>query len=144
MDHGGERETLRVGASLDIPVDEIVVRYDTSGGPGGQHANRAQTRVELVFDVAASPSLDDVQRSRLIGKLGPVVTAGAADSRSRARNRELAFERLAAKLAAALHVDPPRRATRPTKASRTRRLDSKRRVSQRKSLRRRPPTNDDR
>jgi ribosome-associated protein len=123
-----------------IPLDEIAFRYETSGGAGGQHANRSHTRVELTFDAEASPSLSAAQRERILGKLGRVVSAGSADSRSQTRNRELALERLGKKLAAALHVDPPRRPTRPTKASTQRRLDAKRRTGERKLLRRRPPT----
>jgi ribosome-associated protein len=134
------RETLRVNPAVRIPLDEITFRYETSGGAGGQHANRSHTRVELTFDVEASASLGAAQRQRIIGKLGRVVSAGAADSRSQTRNRELALERLGKKLAAALHVDPPRRPTRPSKASTQRRLDAKRQTSERKQLRRRPPT----
>jgi ribosome-associated protein len=133
-----ERETLRVTSSLRIPVDEIAVRYETSGGAGGQHANRSHTRVELAFDIAASRALSDAQRDRIVAKLGRVVRTGAADSRSQTRNRELAFERLAAKLADALHVDPVRRPTRPTKGSVVRRLDAKRQAGERKAMRRRP------
>jgi ribosome-associated protein len=98
--------------------------------------------VELTFDAAASPSLSAAQRERIVRKLGRVVGAGAADSRSQSRNRELALERLTKKLAAALHVDPPRRPTRPTKSSVRERLDSKRQAGERKLLRR-PPTLDD-
>jgi len=135
-----ERETLRVSAAVRIPLDEIAFRNETSGGAGGQHANRSHTRVELTFDAGASPSLSAAQRERILTKLGRVVGAGAADSRSQTRNRELALERLGKKLAAALHVDPPRRPTRPTKASTQRRLDAKRQTGERKLLRRRPAT----
>lgn len=137
-----ERDTLRVTASVRIPIDEIGVRFETSGGAGGQHANRAHTRVELSFDVAASTALGDAQRQRIIAKAGPVVRAHAADSRSQTRNRELALERLATKLAAALHVDPVRRPTRPTKGSVRRRLDTKRQAGERKAMRRRPSIDD--
>lgn len=132
------RETLRVTASVRVPLEDIAVRYETSGGAGGQHANRSHTRVELSFDVRASTALSEAQRDRVVAKLGPVVRAGAADSRSQARNRELALERLGAKLAEALHVDPTRRPTRPTKGSVRRRLDAKRQAGERKVLRRRP------
>ncbi len=142
MPDRAERDLLRVTASVHIPIEEIIVRYDTSGGPGGQHANRSNTRVELTFDVSASTSLSEAQRARIISKLGAVVGAGAADSRSQTRNREVAFDRLRTKLAEALHVDPPRRATRPTKASKSRRLDTKRRAGERKQLRRRPTDSD--
>jgi ribosome-associated protein len=133
-----ERDTLRVTASVRIPLEEIAVRYETSGGAGGQHANRSHTRVELSFDVAASTAFSYAQRERVLAKLGPVVRTGAADSRSQSRNRELALERLAAKLAVALHVEPTRRPTRPTKASVRRRLDAKRQAGERKAMRRRP------
>lgn len=139
MSGDGERDTLRVGPGVRIPLDEVDLRYETSGGAGGQHANRSRTRVEVRFDVGASPSLSKVQRDQVLSRLGPVVSAVAADSRSQTRNRELALERLATKLGAALHVDPPRRPTRPTKGSVRRRLDTKRQMSERKALRRRPP-----
>ena len=134
------REVLRVGPSLSIPLAEITFRYETSGGAGGQHANRSHTRVEVTFDAGASPSLSEAQRERIIGRLGRVVGTGAADSRSQTRNRELALERLATKVRDALHVDPPRRPTRPSKASIRRRLDAKRQVGERKQLRKRPTT----
>lgn len=135
------REVLEVSRSLRIPLSEITIRATTSGGPGGQHANRSQTRIDVRFDVAGSASLGPRQRARLLERLGPVVQAVAGDERSQARNRQLALDRLAAKLADALKVDTPRRATRPTLGSVTRRLDSKRRQSQRKQQRR--PTHDD-
>lgn len=135
-------DVLRVSRSLAIPLDEIEVRATTSGGPGGQHANRSQTRIEVRLDLAAATSLGPRQRARLMERLGPVVRAGAGDERSQAQNRRLAFERLAAKLAAALRVDPPRRPTRPTGGSVARRLESKRHQAQRKTQRRRP-TDDD-
>ena len=136
------RETLRVTASVRVPLDEIATRYETSGGAGGQHANRSHTRVELSFDVATSTAFSDAQRERILAKLGPVVRTGAADSRSQTRNRELALERLAGKLAEALHVDPVRRPTRPTKGSVRRRLDAKRQAGERKAMRRRPSIDD--
>jgi ribosome-associated protein len=138
---GVERDVLRVNPSLSIPLAEITFRYETSGGAGGQHANRSHTRVELTFDAAASPSLSAEQRERIITELGHAVGAGAADSRSQSRNRDLALDRLARKLRDALHVDPPRRPTRPSKASIRRRLDAKRKVGERKQLRK-PPTTD--
>lgn len=141
MSDDAERATLRVGPTVRIPLDEIAFRYETSGGAGGQHANRSHTRVEVTFDAEVSPSLSAAQRARILTQLGAVVGAGAADTRSQARNRELALERLGKKLAAALHVDPPRRPTRPTTASTQRRLDAKRRTGERKLLRR-PPTPD--
>ncbi len=134
----GDRAVLRVSSSLAIPLDELTWRFSRSGGPGGQHANTADTRVEVRFDVAGSPSLGPRQRARLLERLGPEVRAMAADERSQARNRERALERLADRLAGALRVEPPRRATRPTAASVERRLESKRRQAGRKLARRRP------
>lgn len=118
---------------------EAELRTSRSSGPGGQHANVTDSRVEAVFDVAASAVLGDAQKARVTERLGPRVTAVAQDARSQARNRELALERLRERLAAALHVPRQRRPTRPTKASRVRRLDAKKRTSQRKQDRRRPP-----
>lgn len=106
---------------------ELEWRFTGSGGPGGQHANTSNTRVELVFDVENSPSLGPHQRTRLLEKLGPVVRVVASDERSQARNRHLALERLRAKLADGLHVPTTRRPTRPTAGSRQRRLETKQR-----------------
>jgi ribosome-associated protein len=131
-------DVLRVNRSLVIPLDELTFRYSRSGGPGGQHANTADTRVEVVFDIAASPSLGPRQRARLLDRFGAEVRAVASDERSRARNRDLAVRRLAARIADALHVDRPRTATRPTRGSVERRLEDKRRRSARKADRRRP------
>lgn len=133
---------LRVSRSLVIPLEEIQIRATTSGGPGGQHANRSQTRIDVRFDVAESQSLGPIQRSRLLERVGRTVRAGASDERSQSRNRELALKRLAEKLAVALKVDTPRRPVRPTRASVTRRLDDKRRRSERKAGRRRPTDED--
>lgn len=133
-------DDLRVNARVTIPGEEIEVRFSTSGGPGGQHANKAATRVELRFDAAASPSLRADPKERIVSRLGPVVRVVVDDERSQARNRVLARERLAARLASALHVDPPRRPTRPSRGSVRRRLDAKRRRSETKANRRRPPT----
>jgi ribosome-associated protein len=127
---------------VSIPLGEIDVSFSPSGGPGGQHANRSATRVELRFDVAASPSLGPRQRQRIVEALGDVVLVSVDDERSQLRNRTIAYERLATRLAAALHVDPPRRPTRPTRASKQRRVESKRRRSDIKSQRRRPSTYD--
>lgn len=134
----GDRAVLRVSSSLTIPLEELSWRFSRSGGPGGQHANTADTRVEVRFDVATSPSLGPRQRARLLDRLGPEVRVVAADERSQARNRERALERLAGRLAAALRVETPRRATRPTAASVERRLEAKRRRADRKAARRRP------
>lgn len=135
-------EELRVNERLSLPLAEIELRASRSSGPGGQHANVTASRVEAVFDVEASATLDERQRARLRERLGPVVTAVAQDARGQARNRELALERLAAKLAAGLRVQRKRRPTRPTKASRRRRLEQKRRTGERKRTRR-PPSFDE-
>ena len=121
---------------------EVELRASRSSGPGGQHANVTASRVEAVFDVRASSALDEAQRTRLAARLGPVVTAVAQDARGQARNRELALERLAAKIASGLTVPRRRRSTRPTRASRERRLDQKKRAGERKRGRRRPPLED--
>jgi ribosome-associated protein len=128
-----------VSPTLVIPLAELGWRFSRSGGPGGQHANTADTRVEVRFDVAASPSLGPRQRARLLERIGPEVRVAASDERSQARNRDLALRRLADRLRDALRVDPPRRATRPTRASVQRRLKDKRRQADRKAGRRRPP-----
>jgi ribosome-associated protein len=130
---------LRVDERLSLPLAEIELRTSRSSGPGGQHANVTASRVEAVFDVEASATLADAQRARLLERLGPVVTAVAQDARSQSRNRELALERLAAKIAAGLRVRRKRRATKPTKASRRRRLEQKRRTGEKKRGRRQPP-----
>ncbi len=127
---------LRITPSVSIPLAEVQWRADPSGGPGGQHANRTASRVEVSFDVAASTALDAGQRARLLDRLGPVVRAAAGDSRSQAANRARALDRLRSKLAAALAVTPPRRPTAPGAAARQRRLDEKRRRSALKRQRR--------
>ncbi|HXX89798.1 MAG TPA: alternative ribosome rescue aminoacyl-tRNA hydrolase ArfB [Acidimicrobiales bacterium] len=126
------RAVLRVTRSLAIPLDELRWHFSASGGPGGQHANKASTRVEVVFDVASSPSLGPRQRARLLEEVGPVVRIVAREHRSQAMNREEAVRRLAARLADALRTRPVRRATAPTAASRARRLEDKRRQGERK------------
>ena len=122
--------------SCTIPLAELRWRYSRSGGPGGQHANTSDTKVEVLFDVASSPSLGPRQRERLLGKLGPEVRVVAADERSQLRNRAIALERLRERLAEALRVETPRRPTKPTRASKVRRVDAKRRRSETKRLRR--------
>lgn len=131
-------DDLRVTRSVRIPRSELEVRFRTSGGPGGQHANKAATRVELTFDAAGSPSLLPRQRERVVERLGEVVRVVVDDERSQLRNRALAEERLVARLASALHVDPPRRATRPSRGAKERRLQSKKLRSQTKANRQRP------
>jgi ribosome-associated protein len=127
-----------VNEELSLPLAEIEFRASRSSGPGGQHANVTASRIEAVFDVEASPTLSDEQRTRLLEKLGDRVSAVAQDARSQARNRELALERLREKLAAGLVRPKKRRPTRPSRAAKERRLEQKRRTSQRKSQRRRP------
>jgi ribosome-associated protein len=120
----------------------VELRTSRSSGPGGQHANVTASRVEAVFDVEASAALDEQQRARLVGRLGPVVTAVAQDARGQARNRELALERLAEKIAGGLAVPKRRRATRPTRGAKERRLEGKRRTAERKRARRKPAEED--
>ena len=121
-----------------IPVSEITLRASRSSGPGGQHANVTASRIEAVFDAGGSNLLTATQRQRIIKKIGPTVTAVAQDARSQARNRDLALERLESKLAGALAVPRRRRATRPTRSSKQKRLDSKRRRAETKRSRGRP------
>lgn len=118
---------LRVSRSLAVPLDELSWRFSASGGPGGQHANTSNTRAEVRFDVAGSPSLGPRQRARLLERLGPEVRVVAADERSQARNRTLALDRLRRRLADALRTEAPRRPTRPTASSQRRRVQVKRR-----------------
>jgi ribosome-associated protein len=132
-------DLLRIDERLSLPLSEVELRTSRSSGPGGQHANVTASRVEAVFDVEASASLDDAQRARLLERLGPVVTAVAQDARGQARNRELALERLAARIATGLRVRRKRRPTRPSRAARQRRLEQKRRTGERKRGRRTPP-----
>ena len=127
---------------MQVPVDEVVVKVSRSGGPGGQHANTSETRVELAWDVVTSAALSDDQRALLLERLGRVVRAVAEDTRSQARNRDIAFERLGAKVDAALVVARRRRATRPSRGSVQRRLEAKKRTSERKRNRRAPPPDD--
>jgi ribosome-associated protein len=134
-------DILRVSEELSIPLAEIELRPSRSSGPGGQHANVTASRIEAVFDVAASESLTQGQRERLRERLGERVTAVAQDARSQARNREIALERLREKLAAGVRRPKPRRATKPSRAARERRLEQKRRTSKRKAQRR-PPRDD--
>jgi ribosome-associated protein len=132
-------EELRINERLSLPLAEIELRTSRSSGPGGQHANVTASRVEAVFDVEASQALDEAERSRLLERLGPVVTAVAQDARGQSRNRELALQRLAQKLAAGLRVPRKRRPTRPSRASKQRRLEQKRRTAEKKRRRGRPP-----
>ena len=124
--------------SVVVPRSEIELRTSRSSGPGGQHAQKSETRVEAVFDVESSTALTDAQKRRVLAKVGPVLRAVAQDERSQLRNRELATERVVAALREALHVPRKRVATTPTSASRERRLEAKRRRSAVKKLRRDP------
>jgi ribosome-associated protein len=136
-------ETLRVSRNCAIPFDELEWRFTGSGGPGGQHANTSNTKVEVRFDVAGSPALGPRQRTRLLERLGPTVRATASERRSQHQNRELALERLRSKLADALHVNPTRVASKPSRATTARRLDQKRHHGQTKQRRRRPAVDDE-
>jgi ribosome-associated protein len=131
-------DVLRVVPGCEIDLDELEWRFTPSGGPGGQHANRSNTRVEVRFDVAASPSLTDEQRARLVEKVGEVVRIVADDERSQTRNRTVALDRLRSRLADALHVPRPRRPTKKSKSAQERRLQDKRQQSERKAARRSP------
>jgi len=135
-------EGITVDDRTVIPLEEIELRASRSSGPGGQHANVTASRIEAVFDVEASRTLDEEQRDLLRRRLGDRVTAVAQDARSQARNRELALERLREKLAEGLRRPKPRRPTRPSRAARERRLEDKRRRSERKGQRRPPPVDD--
>ena len=135
---GSDDDRIVVAPGVRIPRSELQVRFSASGGPGGQHANKAATRVELSFDIAGSPSLLPAQRDRAVDRIGPVLRIVVDDERSQARNRAIAEERFAERLAAALRVERPRRATRPSKASKERRLQAKRQRSQTKADRRNP------
>jgi ribosome-associated protein len=129
---------LRVTRTCRIPLDELEWRFTASGGPGGQHANTANTKAEVRFDIAGSPSLGPRQRARLLERLGPSIRVVASDERSQLRNRELALDRLRSRLAEALRIDRERRPTAPTGAARRRRVESKRKRGEVKRMRRRP------
>ena len=131
-------DRLIIARDVELPVSEVELRFSRSSGPGGQHANVTASRVEAVFDVEASAALGEEHKRRIRARLGPVVRATAQDTRSQARNRDLALERLRARLAAALVVRRPRRATAPSSAARRRRLEAKRRRSDLKRARRPP------
>jgi ribosome-associated protein len=131
-------ESIQVTRTVAIPVSEIDLRFSRSSGPGGQHAQKSETRVEAIFDVEASSALTPVQKARVVRKAGSVLRAIAQDERSQLRNRELAVQRLVESLRDALRVPRRRRPTKPTAAARERRLDQKRRRSETKQLRRKP------
>jgi ribosome-associated protein len=131
-----ERESIQVTRSVTIPRSEIELRFSRSSGPGGQHAQKSDTRVEATFDVQASPSLTEAQKRRVLARAGPVLRAVAQDERSQWRNRELATERLVEALREALFVPRRRRPTKPSRAAVERRLEQKRRRSELKRRRR--------
>jgi ribosome-associated protein len=133
-----EPDSIRVTRSVVLPPAEVELRFSRSSGPGGQHANTAETRVEAILDVEASSALSDVQKRRVLAKAGPTLRAIAQDERSQWRNRELAVERLVEQLRKALQVERKRVATKPSAAARERRLEQKRRRSETKRLRGRP------
>jgi ribosome-associated protein len=132
------RESIQVTSRLAIPLEEVELRFSRSSGPGGQHAQKTETRVEAVFDVARSATLSEAQKRRLTTQVGPVVRAVAQDERSQSRNRELALERLAEAIRAGVRVPRKRRPTKPTAASRERRLEEKKRRASVKRLRQPP------
>ena len=131
-------ESIQVTRSVSIPRSEIELRFSRSSGPGGQHANTAETRVEAILDVETSSALTEAQKRRVVAKAGPTLRAIAQDERSQWRNRELALERLAETLREALRIERPRRATKPTRSAVEKRLDQKRRRGETKRLRRPP------
>ena len=131
-------DDLPVSRGVRIPRRELVVSFSASGGPGGQHANKTATRVELLFDVEHSSAFLPVQRARVMERLGPVVRVVVDDERSQLRNRALAEERLVGRLSAALHVEAPRRKTKPSRGAKERRLQGKKQTSEKKANRRKP------
>lgn len=133
---------VQVRAGLVIPDAEIELRFTPSGGPGGQHANRSNTRVELTWDIEASQVIDERTRDRLIERLGPVTRVVVDDERSQSRNRDIAHERLRVRVQGALHVPKRRRATRPSRSSQRRRVTNKKQRGQLKKQRRRPGMDD--
>ena len=122
--------------SVVLPLAEVELQVSRSSGPGGQHAQKSETRVVAVFDVEASHALTAAQKRRVVAKAGPVLRAVAQDERSQTRNRELAVERLVAALREALRVERKRVPTKPSAAAKERRLQQKKRRSQTKRLRR--------
>jgi ribosome-associated protein len=131
-------ESIRVTRTVALPPGEILLRTSRSSGPGGQHAQKSETRVEAVFDVEASSALSDAQKKRVVAKAGPVLRAVAQDERSQLRNKDLATERLVEALREALRVPRHRVPTKPSKAAKERRLEGKKRRSDTKKLRRAP------
>lgn len=133
MEHdGADDRSLEITSELAIPRDELQLRFARSGGPGGQNVNRTSTRVELLFDVAGSPSLSEHQRVLILSRLGGYIDGQGVlhlfsqATRSQWQNRQEVTERFRELLAGALRVRRPRRATRPSAAARERRLRKKR------------------
>jgi ribosome-associated protein len=135
-------ETVRINATLSLPIVELSWRYTASGGPGGQHANTSNTKASVSFDIENSPTLTEFQRAKLLEKIGTELTCVASDERSQLRNRNLALKRLRTRLAEALLVLPPRKPTRPSKGAQQRRLDVKTRDASIKAGRRTRYTRD--
>jgi ribosome-associated protein len=133
-----DRDSIRVTRSVLLPLAELDLEFSRSSGPGGQHAQKSETRVVAVFDVESSSALTETQKKRVVARAGPVLRAVAQDERSRTRNIDLAVERLVGQLREALHVERKRVATKPSKAARERRLQSKKRRGETKRLRREP------
>lgn len=133
-DEVGDR--VEVNSAVSVPLSELKFRFGPSGGPGGQHANKVSTRVELRFDIAGSPTLRHTQREALLRRFGPELRISVDDERSQSRNRQLAVERFRARMADALRVRAPRRPTRPSLGAKERRLQEKRQLSERKRNRR--------
>jgi ribosome-associated protein len=133
---------MPVTRDVELPLSQVELRTSRSSGPGGQHANVTASRVEAVLDVASTSALTEEQRRRVMARCGPRIVAVAQDTRSQARNRELALERLRSRLAGALAVQRKRRPTRPSRGAKERRLDAKRRAGERKQTRRRPRSDD--
>jgi ribosome-associated protein len=133
-----ESESIRVTRTVVIPRSEIQLRTSRSSGPGGQHAQKSETRVEAIYDVEASSALSEAQKRRVLAKAGPVLRAIAQDERSQLRNKELAVERLVAALREALRVERKRVPTKPSAAARAKRVDAKKRRGETKRLRRPP------
>lgn len=133
---------IHVNDEIVIPESELTYRFSTSGGPGGQHANRSATRVDMTFDIADSPSIPEPSKSVLVAALGDRITVGVDESRSQWRNRQLAKRRLADKLMDALKTQRVRRPTRPKRSAKQKRVEGKRHRSEIKQLRKRPTSDD--
>ncbi len=136
-------DPMQLGRHAAVPLREILIRASRSSGPGGQHANVTDSRIEAIFDVHSSHALSEEQKRRIVARVGPRVVAVAQDARGQARNRELALERLRRRLITALAVQRPRSVTKPSRAAVKRRLEAKRRQATRKRGRRAPGTDED-